>query len=374
MRASGIIAEYNPFHNGHKYQLEEVKKITGAEVTVAVISGNFVERGEPAILSKEIRTQMALSEGVDLVVEMPVLFAMNNSDYFAKAGVEILESLGVKYICFGSETGNLSELNEYANFLKLNENEIDIKVRELIKEGYSYPRALEEVSGKSFEPNDILGISYLKHMKNAEPIAIRRIGEGHIESASRIRERIILGESISDLVPAKCNRIFEENRNSIVEQEDFFSQVIQKILLSTEDELNGAFGAEEGLGSKLKKNVRKYENMEDILSDLKSKRYTRTRVNRVLFSMLLGITREDVNLAKNYIRVLGFNETGAKYLKEVKRNEKSFLPILTNINKEVSPEIEKTLSFDILATDLYNLASKKDLYENSENVKKPLKF
>ena len=383
-KAVGIIAEYNPFHNGHKYQLDEAMKISKADISIAVISGNFVERGEPAIFDKYVRTEMALKQGIDLVVEMPSIFAMNNSEYFAKAGVEILENLGCEYIAFGSETGDIEKLSERAERLKNISKEDEEKIRNLIKEGYSYPRALETVcfaidcnSEHRENPlgsNDILAVSYLKNIKSMKPIIIKRKGKGHIETATEIRDRIINGKSIKDFVPKETNKLYKEHKKKSANSELFYELIIQKILSSSEDELNAAFGAEEGLGSKLKKNVRKYKCFEDIVNDLKSKRYTRTRVNRVIFNILLGIDKNKVDSANNYIRVLGFSKDGANYLKEVKKNKVSKLPIITNINKEDVSKIRETLKIDVLATDLYNLVTKKDLYLDSENVKKPLKL
>lgn len=373
-KAVGIVAEYNPFHNGHKYQLGEAKKISKADICIAVISGNFVQRGEPAIFDKYVRTEMALNEGIDLVVEMPCIFAMNNSEYFAKAGVEILENLGCEYIAFGSEIGDLEALRKKAEGLNCIGKEEEEKIKALVKEGYSYPRALSIISEASLEPNDILAVSYLKNMKTAKPIVIKRRGKGHIETATEIRNRILYDKSIKEFVPDEIKKICKKNNENIASSEMFFELIMQKILTSSEDELNRAFGAEEGLGSKLKKNARRYNCFEDIVNDLKSKRYTRTRINRVIFNILLGISKDEVVNAKNYIRVLGFSDEGANYLKEIKKNEVCKLPIITNINKEDVSEIEHTLKKDILATDLYNLATQKDLYINSENVKKPLKF
>nr|MCR5181920.1 nucleotidyltransferase family protein [Clostridia bacterium] len=182
----GITAEYDPFHNGHKYQLEEAVRRTGTDVRIAVISGNFTQRGEPALLDKWTRAEMAVMEGFDLVVEMPLLFALNNSGEFARAGVGILEDLGADYISFGSECGDLAALQEAAFRRDLMTEEDDARIRDLVREGYSYPRALQTVlrEAEPLGPNDNLACEYLRNMKTARPVVIKREGAGYSDTDS----------------------------------------------------------------------------------------------------------------------------------------------------------------------------------------------
>ena len=390
MKSVGIIAEYNPFHNGHKYHLEKSMENSGADVSVAVISGNFTQRGEPALLDKWTRAEIAVKNGVNLVVELPVLFAANNAGYFAKGGVEIFENLGCDYISFGSESGNIDELLNISRETYKYRGEIDQAVRDAVKNGESYPKAqmeavsrlLGEETSRVFDsPNNLLALEYLRFIKRAKPLTIKRKGSGYhelapkenIASATGIRAMLTGGEDISGLVPPITVEMLAKYKSKIGTPDELFPLIVEKIILSTSRELNSIFGAEEGLGNKMKANVRYWKNMDELIYDLKSKRYTRTRIARLLIMTLLGASRETVKMAQNYIRVLALDEIGAKYLKEIKKSEGCKLPIITNINKEAGlfPGIAKTLEKDILASDLYNLALGRDLYANSDYVKTP---
>lgn len=390
-RAVGIIAEYNPFHNGHKFHLQKSLEITGAELSVAVISGNFTQRGSLAILDKWKRAEMAVRNGVNLVVEMPFIFACNNAGYFAKGGVEILEALGVDAISFGSESGNIDELKKISREIRLHDAEIQTAVRAAVKDGQAYPRARAEVLQQLLgadtadvieSPNNLLALEYLRFIQNAEPVTVKRHGSGYhdsepkgnMASATGIRKMLAEGGDISRLVPEITREILVENRERLADDERLFPLLIQKLLLSDTDELNAVFGAEEGLGGKLKSKLRYYRSYEDIVESLKSKRYTRTRIGRMLALTLMGVRREDVKTAKNYIRVLAFDEKGSRYIKQIKKIGSCELPIITNINREAGlfPEIMPTLEKDILASDLYNLACGRDLYEYSDYVRMPV--
>ena len=391
LKSVGIIAEYNPFHNGHKYHLEQALTESGADICVAVISGNFTQRGEIALLDKWTRAEMAVRNGVNLVVEMPTVFACSNAGYFAEAGVEILEALGTDFICFGSESGNTEELSRIAREIEANSQNLEEKIKEGAKNGLSYPRArsqavsklLGEKAASAIEsPNNILAVEYIRRMKNARPLAVKRLGAGYhdtdstegMASATAVRKLLKEGGDISRIVPEISREIIEKNTEHMAESEMLTSLIIQKVLQSSAGELNGIFGAEEGLGNIMKARVRYWKTYEDIVDDLKSKRYTRTRIERVLVHTLLGIKREDMLCASKYIRVLAFDEKGSRYLKQVKKSGECKRPIITNINrdKDAFSEIQATLEKDILAADIYNLACGRDLYAHSEYVKKPV--
>ncbi len=393
MRAVGIIAEYNPFHNGHLHHLRQSMEQTGADVSVAVISGNFTQRGSFAILDKWTRAEMAVRNGVNLVVEMPTLFACNNAGYFAKGGIEILENLGVTHISFGSESGNIAELLRISQEMQAHKDTINEAVRAAVKEGQAYPRARaealrrilgEDVSAVIDSPNNLLALEYLRFMKTAQPVTVRRQGTGYYDlepkgtmaSATGIRKTLADGGDISRLVPDVTREMLLAHRAEIMSEEDLYLLLIQKILTTPAEVLNAIFGAEEGLGNKMKASVRYWKSYEEIVEALKSKRYTRTRIGRLLAMTLLGVRRSDVKHAQNYIRVLAFDETGSRYLKEVKKSGDCTLPILTNINREggFSREIQKTLAKDILASDLYNFACGRDLYADSDHVRKPFRL
>ncbi len=392
-KSLGIIAEYNPFHNGHKYHLEKSLEITGAQVSVAVISGNFTQRGEFACMDKWQRSEIAVRNGVNLVVEMPSVFACNNAGYFGAKGVEILENLGVDYISFGSESGDLALLKEVAAAMKSREKEIEEAVKNLLKDGFSYPRARQKVLENILDkekiavlesPNNLLALEYLKNMEHAQPITVERKGAGYLDltakegiaSATGLREMVSENVPIQDFISRDTECIIKGNSTTFLQPEDMFQWILGRAIKASAEELNQVFGGEEGLGNKLKQEFRKVKSYDELVDVLKSKRYTRTRIARYLAHVMLDIKREDILNARNYIRVLAFDETGSKYLKAVKKSGKCSLPIITNINKDLGkyPEIEKTLEKDILAADIYNFQRGVDLYSYSEFVKKPLKL
>lgn len=383
----GITAEYDPFHNGHKYQLEEAVRRTGADVKIAVISGYFTQRGEPALIDKWTRAEICVREGFDLVVEMPLLFALNSSGAFAKAGVEILEDMGCDYISFGSECGDLKTLQEAAFRRDMMTEEEEAGLRDLVREGYSYPRALQAVLGEAeaLGPNDTLACEYIRNIKTAQPVVIKREGAGYSDvdseggypSAKQIRELLKRHEDVSELVPeASFLRLKQEEREcGLMFKDKLFPLLMEKIATTPKHELMKIAGAGEGLGNKLRDTFRYCHDYDELAQSIKSKRYTLTRIQRVLANTLLGITEEDSGSAGNYIRVLAFNDRGSAYLRTLDDRGHS-LPLITNINKDALkyPELQKDIERDILAADTYNIALGRDLYHNSEYVKKPLKL
>lgn len=397
MKSLGIIAEYNPFHKGHLYHISKSKELTDAEIVICVISGNFTQRGEMAILNKWARAEMALKNGANLVLEMPAVFACNSGGYFGKAGTEILEALGVDYLSFGSESGDIDKLLNISNCLTYRETEIEDRIRIMVKDGLSYPRAREEalkgmIGQESLNeiasPNNILALEYLKNIKNLKPLTVTRLGEGYNEtdavegfkSAKHIREKLKFRSDLSldemeDMLPFESLHILEEYKFQISSNEKIFKYLTFQILSKTNEELNNILGGKEGLGDKLKNIVRKVNSYEELIEGLKSKRYTRTGVSRYLAAVLLNIQGEHIRSAKNYIRVLGFDHLGSKFLKEVKKRDNCELPIITNINKEAHkyPEIIDTLNVDIKATDIYNLINGLDKYKYSDFVKGPVR-
>lgn len=367
MKSIGIVAEYNPFHNGHKYQIEKSREITGADVVVAAISGNFVQRGMPAVYDKWKRAEMAVKQGVDLVVEIPTIYACNSAEYFAKGAVKVLEGFGsIDYISFGSECGDIEALSRIANVLKTQDVSIHEKIQDLTKKGLSYPRArviavedLLSADEKEIlkEPNNILAIEYLKNIKNLRPMTIKRSGDGYHETATKIREKMI-NEKDSHL------KLIEDN---------YFKMVTSKILQSNGDYLEGIISSGQGLGNKIKKEIRYCSSIEELINAVKSKVYTYTRISRFLTQILLGITEESIRNENGYIRILAFNKNGADFLKNVKKNEMAKIPIITNINKDVygHEELMETINYDVLAGDMYNLIAERNLYKYSDFVVKP---
>lgn len=385
-KSVGIIAEYNPFHNGHLYHLNKSKELTDAKITIAAISGNFVQRGKIAMADKWQRAEAAVKCGADLVVEIPVVFACNSAPYFAKAGVEILENLGVDFISFGSESGNIDELYELDRAMETLNEDIEGFIKEKVKEGLSCPRARREAVDKLIgekgalildKPNNILALEYIKAMKTSQGVTVQRKGPGYndievyeeLASATAIRYLLKEEADISHLLPQMSFETLKSNE--MPSEEILFKMICQNALVSDAKDLDKTPTGGEGLGNKLKNSIRKISSYEELIEELKSKRYTRTRIERFLIQTLLKINQE--NAYKNYIRVLGFNTKGSAYLKEIKKADICKLPIITNINKDIQrfPEIDCTLSKDILAMDIYNMATQRDLYSFSEYVRKP---
>ena len=389
----GIIAEYDPFHNGHAYHLGEALRLTGADTVITVMSGDFTQRGEPALTDKWSRAEAAIRAGSDLVVEMPVIYAVNNAGYFARAGVGILEALGADFIAFGSETADIEALKDAAFSRTAMSDAQESELKALVKEGLSYPRALGRVLGETEGPgpNDSLAIEYLRYMRSAEPVTIPRVGPGHGEasssdanlaSATQLRRMLRSGEDVSGYVPETTLEILkrEEASCGFGDPEKLFTQFAS--LAARADitgDLREVYGAEEGLANKFTEKFRYTSSWEELVERLKSKRYTRTRVQRTLIHMLLGLTRDMVKAAPLYGRILAMNDRGAEYLRGLKDSDgfmESGVPVIDNVNRALRehPELEAGLRLDILAADIYNISLGRDLYSNSEYVKNPLKF
>jgi len=368
LNVAGIVAEYNPMHSGHLYHLQRTREICEPDFVVAVMSGSFTQRGEPAIYDKWLRAAAAVNNGVDLVLELPFAYACNSAEYFGMGSVGILDGLGcVTHLSFGSESGETQPLAGVAEFLAKEPQEYKEVLKKNLDKGLSFPKAREiavsEIYGPTQvlkEPNNILGIEYLKailrHNSKMQPIAVKRKGQGHHESASEIRESIIWDES------------------------KYFDMVRQAFLKNKVGGLNEIFAAAEGIENRIIKNIRSAKDLDDLINKAKSKRYTWTGINRLISQSLVGFTAEEFQQINGtrYGRILAFNENGAKLLRKIKKQELASMPIITNINRDLdeNPKVDKavrlSLAKDILASDLYNLAFSKDLYENSDYVMKPI--
>lgn len=403
MTVLGLITEYNPFHKGHLYHLEESKRRTGADFVVAVMSGNFVQRGEPAIFDKWTRARSAIECGVDLVLELPFVFACNSAEYFAYGAISILEGLGcVDYISFGSESGDINELSSLAKILVKEPEELKLILKEELTKGRSYGRAwsnaLEEFVGEGAAavikaPNNILALEYLKRLykinSKIKAITIPRKGGDHnsteitenYASASALRKKYYEScslEGFIDYVPMgsyKAMLPFEGKCN--IKTKDLFSVIGTEILKSSPEDLAKIFSVTEGLENKLKSEIRNANDLDELISAVNSKRYAKTKIQRMLMHILLHLDTETMEhiLAKRifYGRVLGITENGAKLLRHIKKNKCSKIPIITNINKDIREDslLWQLLNFDILATDLFNLTSGNNLYAGADYVVKP---
>ncbi len=381
MNIVGIIAEYNPFHNGHLYHLKQCRKLAEAEACVVVMSGNFTQRGEPAVFDKWTRSRLAVQCGADLVLELPFAYAVNSAEAFARGGVGILDGLGcVTHMGFGGEKGTLPELERMAEFLAEESADFRERFRKFLSEGCSYAKARErsveaclgkEYAELSTTPNNILALEYLKQLKlqgsNIKPIMVNRKGSGYfdrvpsgtIASATAIR-RFLSPVERKQCIPPRVEEAFSQRR----EISGYFELIRSILLRSSAQELAEIHSVGEGLENRMKAQVRLCDSLEQFVEQVKTKRYPESRIRRILCQMLMGLSEfEDCC----YARVLAAGDKGKQVLRQIKKH--AAIPVLTNINKEESlPEL---LKYDILAGDLYNVLTGEDLYKRCDYVMRP---
>lgn len=360
----GIIAEYNPFHNGHIYQIKKIKENYPNSIIIVCTSSSFTQRGELSILNKWEKTKVSLLNGVDIVIELPYVYSTQSSDTFAKYGVSLLEKFHINYLCFGSESNDTTKLLDAAK-TQINNIEFDNKVKFYMKEGYNYPTSLnnalkELINYDIKEPNDLLAISYIKEIinnnYNIEVFNIKRTNSYHdldldnkIVSASNIRNKLLENKNIKDKVPKETYDIL---KNKSLENK-YFEFLKYKII--SETDLEKYVDVDEGLNVRIKKYINKSKSLDELIMNIKTKRYTYNRISRMLNHILCSFTKEENDKIKKleYIRILGFNENGRTYLNEVKDSIE--LPILNKYDtkKYKALEIEKRV------TDIYS-----NIYDN----------
>ena len=356
MEIIGIIGEYNPFHNGHIYHINAIKKMHPDSIIILVLNGYFLERGEISILSLEKKTKLALEHNVNIVIKLPFIYGSNSADIFSEASVELLNELGVTKIIFGSESNDINNLKKVAKKQIDNENNLDLK--KYLKEGINYPTALNKAFDTKIDtPNDLLGLSYiksiLKNNYNIDAVSIKRTNDYHdktsnknIISASNIREKIKNNIDIKKYVP-NTNYINDINYNL------FFNLLKYKII--SDNNLSSYLTVDEGIENRLKSVINKCNNIEDLIKEIKTRRYTYNRINRMFIHILIGLKKEDKkNTLKNeYIRVLGFNDIGKKYIKKIKTSTN--IPIVTslkNINSIIKDyETKEYLIYDLISNE-----------------------
>ncbi|MHB1392030.1 MAG: nucleotidyltransferase [Clostridia bacterium] len=393
MKTVGIISEYNPFHNGHKYHIQAAKEACGADFAVCIMSGSFVQRGEPAILDKWSRARMAVMNGADLVVELPVAYACQPAEIFALGAVKILNSMGViDYICFGSELGDTEALQGLAKLLHNEPKAFKQLLKTQLEQGLSYPKAVSnalssyigneeqaDTDGILRNPNNVLGIEYIKALmalrSPIEPVAVKRIASGHndvgitsdIASATAVRNEIRqngISEKVRLSVPENSIDIIEANMRSNKHPlylNDFSDLLLYRLRLIEEAELRKYLNVREGIENRLKKYAQTSSNYEELIEAVKTKRYTRTYIQRLLCHLLLDLQKSDIAQFKDvncpsYIRVLAFNENGTGLIKQIK--ELSTYPVISKVAdfKCQDERISRMFAYDILSTNIYNLA------------------
>ncbi|MBO4339080.1 MAG: nucleotidyltransferase family protein [Clostridia bacterium] len=370
MRICGIVAEYNPFHNGHKYLIEKIRE-SGFDCIVAVMSGNFVQRGESAVIEKHLRANQALLNGVDLVIELPTPFAVSSAEKFALGSVGILDSLGVvDSLCFGSECGNIDVLEKIAD---LNTKGI---INKYLNDGITYAQAFEklvendlgsEYSSVLSNPNNILGIEYIKALNalksDIKPFTVQRYGvshdsdepEGEYCSASYIRNNIN-NNCICDYMPDSAYEIIKKavsDRICPVSLSNNERQILSYLRRFDRDYFSSLPDISEGIENRLCSSVREACSLEELYTLVKTKRYTMARVKRLVLSAYLGITSDFSDSLPPYIKVLGFNDRGREVLKISKEKVKK--PVLTLASEFYSADemCKKFYELECRATDLY---------------------
>lgn len=369
----GIIAEYNPFHNGHLYHLKKIKELYPNSLIILVLNGYFLERGEVSILTKEAKTKIALNNNIDIVIELPFAFGTQSADRFADAAITLLNNLHVQKIIFGSESNDIKTITQIAK--KQLDESYDEDVKKYLSEGLNYPTALAKSLNIDFEflPNDLLGISYikaiLKHNYSIEAITIKRTNDYHdtksnekIISASNIRNKLKQNISINDYLPP-----ISLNNITCYNEELLFLLLKSKII--TDKSLDKYLDVDEGIEYRLKEMILKSKTLEEYIQNIKTKRYTYNKIKRMLIHILIGLEKSlDYNL--DYIKILGFNTNGQSYLNSIKDD----LKIPLNINKDsiiYKYELKAALIYDLICntnTSKFELSAKPIIIKNKKEA------
>ena len=395
MKINGIVAEYNPFHNGHAYQMQHAKEATGADYTIIVMSGNFMQRGAPALLDKFTRAKMALECGADLVLELPICYAASSAEFFAKGSVALFDKLGVTTnLCFGSECGNIDTLSRIAEIFYTEPEPYVESLRCNLKKGMSFPIArtwallqyapsLSDDKDVLSSPNNILGIEYLKALKELNspivPFTLKREFSGYHDtelhdcssSASAIRKVLMnipaspyLPKNISaqlseQLPPGSLSIIQNEwNFSCPVEADDFSLLLKYRLLSEPHESLCKYQDVSEELSNRIIRNRNQFRSFGQFCTLLKTKELTYSRISRSLLHILLSITTEDMHAYQDnscsYARILGFRKEHTDVLRAMK--DHASIPIITKLGKSaslLSPEASRMLNQTSFASDLY---------------------
>lgn len=389
MKVAGIIAEYNPFHNGHAYHIQKVKELTGADFIVVVMSGDFTQRGIPALMNKYSRTKMALKAGADLVLELPCYYATGSAEYFASGAIALLDKIGiVDTICFGSECGDIKILSDIADLLINEDTNLSNTIQIKLREGYSYPLARAEAIGElipdSYEhveamssPNNILGFEYIKALKLRQshiiPYTNLRIGAGYHDrmlsentsSALSIRQSMLENNSLEMIESSVPVYVFESMKRNFlrtfpVYNEDISSLLKYKLLLDEPFGYTDYVDISEDFSFKIKKNLKKYRSYSQFCDLLKSKDITYVRVSRCLLHILLNHKKDALLDYVNmdyilYARILGLKKDSTELLSGLK--DKTTIPIISKLadtKNQLSAPALKMLNEDIQASHIYD--------------------
>lgn len=387
MKAVGIVVEYNPFHNGHAYHLKQSRLISNADIVIAVMSGQFLQRGEPALLPKWQRAKMALSAGVDIVIELPYQFATQKADTFAFGAVSLLSQIGASVLCFGSESGEIEHFYHTLQFLKNNQEKYEEKIKAKMAQGMSYPSATssafleldpnEKIIDLS-KPNNILGFQYVKAINdigiNMRALTIPRTKAGYhderfssetIASATSIRKSLFTtGGSLSEInsyIPNTTAAVLEnyyKTYKQFQRWENYWPFLKYRLLHTTGTELRNIYEVEEGLENRVIEAALTANSFEDFMNIVKTKRYTWTRLQRMCTHILTNTTFDEMNETMkeaNYIRLLGMNDNGRRYLNQWKKH--ASIPLVSKLSSYHGDDIK----LDIRASRVYALGAKEEV-------------
>lgn len=344
MNVIGVIAEYNPFHLGHLYQINKIKEMYKDSIIIAIVSSSFTQRGDVSILNKWDKARIALDNGIDLVIELPYFYAGQSSDIFAKGAVTILNYLEIDTLVFGMESDDINNLKLMAD-IQLNDKNYNNIVKEYLSNGYNYPTALSKaikdvLNLDIYLPNDLLALSYIKQVKlinnNINVIGIKRTNDYHskeitsnIVNASLIREQFKNNLDISNYIPN-----YDTNKLYNVSANDFYP-LLKYQILNNINNLDKFLTVDEGIDNRIKKYIKNSNNWDELVNNIKTKRYTYNKINRMLMHILFNLTKEESkDIVIDYVRVLGFNSKGRSYLNKIKKNKD--INIVTNYKDGIS--------------------------------------
>ncbi|MGG0186657.1 nucleotidyltransferase [Bacillus rhizoplanae] len=401
MKASGIIVEYNPFHNGHAYHVQQTKKLTNADIIIAVMSGPFLQRGEPALVSKWARTQMALANGVDIVVELPYAFATQKAETFANGAISILDALRVSEICFGSENGNIEHFHNTITIRQTEQDLFNHLVQQYTKTGMSYAKATSEAFASLqknmatidvSEPNNILGLHYteaiIEQKSSIIASTIKRFASHYhdetfqderIASATSIRKQLFHEQktfsAIAPFVPNITKLLLEQYKHSyhlLHNWENYFHLLKYKLLTMSPSQLQHIYEVEEGLENRILSSIQEATSFMRFMEVLKTKRYTWTRLQRICTHILTNTTKEEMQKTyieqhAQYIRLLGMSQKGQTYISSIKKQ--ITLPLLSHTKTLQHPllDIDRKASavyFSILQEPLCGEMIKRDITQH----------
>lgn len=391
MSVIGIVCEFNPFHKGHKYLIDTVKKED--DTVVCVMSGNFVQRGEPALFPKDARVKAALLNGADIVLELPFVYATASAEIFAHNAVKILNDFGCEKLAFGTEKADVSSLYNAVEIL--NDKEFDLKIKHYLEEGISYPAARQrafneyDVDFDISTPNNILALEYVKAIKKLNskmtPIPVARVGAGYndtksvdgIASATHIRQLINNVEDFSQFIPENTVEIYnkELKNGNYVSIEKYNLAALALLRSKLNKDVSCIANMAEGLENRIKSAIKESTGLEEIYDKAKTKRFTHSRIRRAVLSLAIGVTADGLKIQAPYCRLLGFNKPSAEIMGTLAACSKlPFVASYSDILNLKSADAEKIFALENKAGDFYSLIMQKTAECSKEMTFSPIKL